>query len=137
MPITTDFQTFSDNYHKVEKIECSICDEIIKPGKGVCCENKHTVCEKHFISRAKAMYEEGGNAFGDRSTTSQRCFMCRCEMPDCLFSNQYFNLLNLTISFGLGQSGGLSKSQCRKKYLQLLPIMIQAREATPTRGDNF
>ena len=120
MPITTDIDTFANNYHKNNGCpECPVCFDIIREGKGVMCPNKHHCCEKHFISRAKSMYEEGNMAFQNKETTSQRCFMCRCDMPDMLFSNNYLKLLTLTQCFALGNLSGKTKKQCHAIWVNI------------------
>ena len=130
-------QHAGDWHHKVEELECPVCFDIIKPGKGVKCQNKHTVCEKHFISRAKAIYSEGAFAFQDESTDLHRCFMCRCDIPDTSFSNQYFKLLHITQCFVMGQSAGKSKDYCHRMWEECKPVFESVQSQHKSRGDNF
>ena len=118
MPITTDIDTFAKNYHMNNGAqECPICYDIIKEGKGVKCPNGHWSCEKHFIQRAKSMYESGDRAFSNKETTSQRCFMCRCVMPDNLFSNNYLRLVTLTQCWAIGKhQAGRTNLQCHAMW---------------------
>ena len=56
----------------------------------VTCCNGHKVCEKHYLQRAKAVYEEGRLAFVDNDVTcAQRCFLCRTDLDDDGFSDKY------------------------------------------------
>lgn len=79
--------------------ECPVCMETVKQEKMVMCKNGHRVCEKHQLERIRAIYQEGRTAFGgfddDDSGEGQKCFMCRCNMGDHLFSDQYFRMLRL------------------------------------------
>lgn len=73
--------------------ECHVCMEMVAEEKMVQCCNGHRVCEKHQLERIRAIYQEGRPAFHDGQ--GQQCFMCRCDMGDHLFSEQYFILLRL------------------------------------------
>ena len=94
--------------------ECPICYDEIAKDKGVRCCNGHEVCEKHFIQRAKAIYNEGRKAFGDDDV--HRCFICRCDMDDELFSPSYHKLLVLTQAFGLCKLRGHSQKYAHVVY---------------------
>jgi hypothetical protein len=135
MPITNNIDTFVNNYHKGNgSDECPVCYEIIKKDKGVKCCNGHACCERHFIERAKSMYESGDRAFGDSETTSQRCFICRCDMHDDLFSVNYLKLLNITQVFCMGKYIGKTDLECHDIYKKLSPLMDEC-PSLKIRGD--
>ena len=121
MPISTDLDTFTTNYHKGNgATECPVCYDIIKEGKGVKCCNGHEICERHFIERARSIYDEGRLAFhGD---DFQKCFLCRTPMEDERFSGAYFKLLRLTQAFGIGKMAGRSHKEIRDEIIPNLPI---------------
>ena len=118
MAITTSLETFTKNYHLGNgQKECPICYDFIKKGKGVKCCNGHECCEKHFIERAKAIYEEGRMAcYHDNF---QKCFMCRKEMEDELFSEEYLKLLKLTQRIGMCKHMNLSNNQIHETIKSL------------------
>jgi hypothetical protein len=72
---------------------CHVCYEKNEPLKMVVCENGHTCCQKHHLERVRAIYQEGRSPYQDES--AQKCFMCRCDMPDELFSDMFFNVLRV------------------------------------------
>ena len=83
--------TSSDN-------ECVVCMEPCAELSVSCC-NGHRVCEKHYLHRAKAIYEEGRLAFHDDDV--QRCFLCRTNIEDDKFSEEHFKLLHIVSAYGL------------------------------------
>lgn len=83
--------TSSDN-------ECVVCMEPCAESSVSCC-NGHRVCEKHYLHRAKAIYEEGRLAFHDDDV--QRCFLCRTNIEDDKFSEEHFKLLHIVSAYGL------------------------------------
>jgi hypothetical protein len=117
----------TENGRVDEEIECPVCYDTIKPGKGVKCEHGHSVCERHFIERAKSIYSEGKFAFQDDECSLQRCFMCRVDMPDELFSKQYFKLLHITQIFGMGKAHGLTNEDNHNVYEDSNKIMKNVR----------
>jgi hypothetical protein len=44
--------------------ECPVCYDPCAKLSVTCC-NGHTICEKHYLQRYKAIYEDGRLAFGD------------------------------------------------------------------------
>lgn len=66
----------------------------------VTCCNGHTVCEKHFLQRAKAIYEEGRLAFGGEGRV-QRCFSCRADIPDNKFSDGWHKTMECIVVNGI------------------------------------
>jgi hypothetical protein len=120
--------------------ECPICYDFIK--KGVKCCHGHEVCEKHFIERARAIYEEGRLAC--HHDHFQKCFICREEMGDDRFSESYHNLLRLTQFLGMAKHMGLSKDEIYYK-LKLMrelendkeKMKKMKKEFLSGQGDNF
>ena len=78
--------------------ECVVCMEQCAELSVLCC-NGHRVCEKHYLHRAKAIYEEGRLAFGDDDV--QRCFLCRTHINDDKFSKQHFKTLRMVQAYGM------------------------------------
>ena len=78
--------------------ECAICYQPCAKLSVTCC-NGHTICENHYLQRYTAIYEEGRKAFGDDN--GQRCFVCRTQMCDSLFSETYFKNLQLVLFQGI------------------------------------
>ena len=100
-------------------LQNALCYDIIKKGKGVKCCNGHEICERHFIERARSIYDEGRLAFhGD---DFQKCFLCRTPMEDERFSGAYFKLLRLTQAFGIGKMAGRSHKEIRDEIIPNLP----------------
>ena len=93
---------------KMSHQECSVCYEPCAKLSVTCC-NGHTICEKHYLQRYKAIYEEGTNPFDD-DNDSQICFFCRTEINDDAFSPIYFRNLQFVILQGnLLREGKFSK----------------------------
>ena len=72
-----------------KELECAVCMEPCTELSVTCC-NGHMVCENHYLYRTKAIFEEGRSAFTTGQEV-QRCFLCRTDLPDKLFSNEFFN----------------------------------------------
>jgi hypothetical protein len=72
------------------------------------------------------MYEGGDRAFGNQETSSQRCFICRSNMDDKLFSQQYFKLLHITQVFCMGKKLGHSNDSIHKRYHIVKPLIDDA-----------
>ena len=85
--------------------KCSVCMEEHSKLAVTCC-NGHKICEKHYLQRYKAIYEEGREAFNDDH--AQKCFMCRTPMEDARFSQTYDKNLKLLVAL----DGG--KMMCKK-----------------------
>ena len=85
--------------------ECAICLEPCSKLSVKCC-NGHEVCEKHFLQRYKAIYEEGRLAF--KGDNAQRCFVCRQKMHDNEFSDTYFKNLRLVIFITNAKNEGIN-----------------------------
>jgi len=89
---------------------CHICYEGISEGKGVTCENGHSCCQKHHLERVRAIYQEGRSAFeglkGVENANGQDCFLCRCYLPDALFSMSYFKCLVVIIAIEIPKMRG-------------------------------
>ena len=83
--------TSSDN-------ECVVCMEPCNELSVSCC-NGHRVCEKHYLHRAKAIYEEGRLAFHDDDV--QRCFLCRTDIQDDKFSKQHIKTRHIVQAYGM------------------------------------
>ena len=79
--------------------ECAVCMEPCAELSVTCC-NGHMVCEKHFLQRAKAVYEEGRYAFGGEGRV-QRCFLCRAGIPDDKFSDQHHKTMDCIVVDGV------------------------------------
>ena len=77
--------TSSDN-------ECVVCMEPCAELSVSCC-NGHKVCEKHYLHRAKAIYEEGRLAYHEDDV--QRCFLCRTGIEDDEFSNKHHKVMTI------------------------------------------
>lgn len=104
--------------------ECPVCMEMVAEEKMVMCQNGHRVCEKHQLERIRAIYQEGRPAFNGGGQ-GQHCFMCRCNMKDDLFSDQYFKLLRLIQSIELpkltvGQDWFNTKPEYREISLRVV-----------------
>ena len=87
----------------------------------VTCCNGHKVCEKHYLQRAKAIYEEGRRAFHDDDV--HRCFLCRTSMCNDLFSDRYHTVIKCVLLFmeGVQWSGdflGSKGTTLQKNLLQ-------------------
>ena len=93
--------------------ECSVCYGPYAKLSVTCC-NGHVVCEKHYLQRYKAIYEEGRTAFNNDD--AQRCFMCRSDIEDESFSKTYFNLLNIVIAQGVCFKYGITDKDKFHKY---------------------
>jgi len=78
--------------------ECSVCYEPCAKLSVTCC-NGHTICEKHYLQRYKAIYQEGRQAFHDDN--AQSCFLCRTEIGDDEFSLTYHKNMKLVICQGM------------------------------------
>lgn len=85
-----------------ETAYCHVCLGDVPTCKVTKCPNGHACCEKHHIQRIKAIYEGGKYAFSDGGS-GQCCFMCRAGMPDALFSQTYFKMLDLTVAIELSK----------------------------------
>jgi len=83
--------------------ECPVCYEQCAKLSVTCC-NGHAVCEKHYLQRCKAIYEEGRFAF--ETGMAQCCPMCRVSVCDSEFSKVYFTNLKLVIVQGLLKKAG-------------------------------
>jgi hypothetical protein len=83
--------------------ECPICYEECAKLSVTCC-NGHTVCEKHYLQRCKAIYDEGRFAFGNGM--AQCCPMCRAHVSDSAFSTVYFANQKLVIVQGMLKMAG-------------------------------
>ena len=83
--------TSSDN-------ECVVCMEPCAELTVSCC-NGHRVCEKHYLHRAKAIYEEGRMAF--HADNVQRCFLCRTDIQDDKFSEEHHKRLHIIQAYGM------------------------------------
>ena len=73
-----------------KELERAVCMEPCAELSVTCC-NGHMVCEKHFLQRAKAIYEEGRYAYDDKV---QRCFLCKdaepIRVPRHLFQKHFY-----------------------------------------------
>ena len=78
--------------------ECVVCMEQCAELSVLCC-NGHRVCEKHYLHRAKAIYEEGRLAFAEDEV--QRCFLCRADIDDDKFSDRHHIVMSIVIADGL------------------------------------
>ena len=78
--------------------ECPVCFGPCAKLSVTCC-NGHAVCEKHYLQRYKAIYEEGRDAFG--TDHAQCCFLCRSHIEDNRFSKTYFDLLKMVVCQGI------------------------------------
>ena len=83
--------TSSDN-------ECVVCMEPCAEFSVSCC-NGHKVCEKHYLHRAKAIYEEGRLAYHEDDV--QRCFLCRTGIEDDEFSNKHHKVMKIVVADGI------------------------------------
>ena len=91
---------------------CHVCLCDVPTYKVATCPNGHSCCEKHHIQRIKAIYEGGKVAFdgvdgGKGEQTGQKCFMCRCFMPDACFGENYFKLLRLCAAIEMPKAKGM------------------------------
>ena len=98
---------------------CPVCYDIVR--KGVKCKNGHECCEKHFIQRARAIYQEGRCAFRPASAHCQKCFLCRIPIPDRNFSPAYGPLLHTMIVVEMGKQRGATKDHIREMIYQTRP----------------
>ena len=80
-----------------KELECAVCMEPCAELSVTCC-NGHMVCEKHFLQRAKAIYEEGRYAYDDKV---QRCFLCRAGIPDNKFSDVHHKIMEAIVVDGV------------------------------------
>jgi hypothetical protein len=87
----------SDDLTKNE-LECVVCMEPCAELSIMCC-NGHMVCEKHYLQRAKAIYEEGRSAFSNKENV-QRCFLCRTDIPTYKFSDKHNKIMDVIIADG-------------------------------------
>ena len=105
--------------------ECPVCMETCAELSVTCC-NGHKVCEKHFLQRAKAVYEEDRMAFGGDSCV-QRCFVCRTDLGNDRFSDNYHKLINWVIIYGVMPlmrehtlGSGMTRNELARKSMEHL-----------------
>ena len=84
--------------------ECPVCYEQCAKLSVTCC-NGHAVCEKHYLQRCKAIYEEGRLAYG-KGNMGQCCPVCRKKVPDRKFSTVYFANQKLVVAQGMLKVSG-------------------------------
>ena len=94
--------------------ECPVCFGPCAKLSVTCC-NGHAVCEKHYLQRYKAIYEEGRTAFHDDN--AQCCFMCRSKIQDSSFSKPYFDLLEIVIAQGVLKRAGITDKDIFHEHL--------------------
>ena len=86
----------------------------------------HTVCEKHFVQRIKAIYEEGRYAFD--TNEAQRCFLCRTHMEDKRFSATYHKNVKVAILFGLVtikvEKSNIPRGEQRREQRRLVQLLM-------------
>ena len=92
--------------------ECPVCHGPCAKLSVTCC-NGHTICEKHYLQRHKAIYEDGSmadiNARLAAAAERPRCFMCRCNLENKRFSKTFYSLQDIVISQGLIKMFGIQK----------------------------
>jgi hypothetical protein len=111
---------------------CHVCYEEVPEGKGVTCENGHTCCQKHHLERVRAIYQEGRSAFEGMGTkvenaNGQDCFMCRCYLPDALFSLSYFKCLTVIQTIEIPKMHGLETTEHPIDSMRAMASLIQSR----------
>ena len=79
--------------------DCPICLEQVPKTKCVSCPNGHSCCEKHFLQRTRAIYEEGDLVYGERD--GQQCFLCREPIDEDVFSDVFWKNMSLIQYLGL------------------------------------
>ena len=95
--------------------DCPVCYDLCAKLSVTCC-NGHSICEKHYLQRYKAIYEEGRMAFSDNH--AQCCFMCRSHIEDSRFSKIYFDLLKMVVTQGILNKSGINTSANFHKVLE-------------------
>ena len=99
--------------------ECPVCYGPCAKLSVTCC-NGHTICEKHYLQRYKAIYEEGRLAFGDDN--AQCCFMCRSHIEDSFFSKTYFDMMLMVQVQALMKIKNIDKKE-------FYPVLVRVRKA--------
>ena len=102
-----------------EELECAVCMELCAELSVTCC-NGHKVCEKHYLQRAKAVYEEGRYAFGGEGRV-QRCFLCRARIPDNKFSDQHHKIMEAIVVDGVLK---INENAYRRALQQMQELQI-------------
>jgi hypothetical protein len=105
--------------------ECPVCFGPCAKLSVTCC-NGHAVCEKHYLQRYKAIYEEGRTAFHDDN--AQCCFMCRSNIQDSSFSKPYFDLLEIVIAQGVLKRAGITDKDIFHEHLRRMRTLEEDEE---------
>ena len=108
--------------------ECPVCYEQCTKLSVTCC-NGHAVCEKHYLQRCKAIYDEGRLAYG-KGKMGQCCPVCRKKVPDREFSTVYLTNRKLVVSEGALKHGGHCVTA---ENLQWLLDIIHAEKRIPVK----
>jgi len=91
----------------------------------VTCCNGHTICEKHYLQRYKAIYEDGRLAFGEsQEECAQCCFMCRSDIEDSFFNKTYFDVLQIVQVQGMLKMLNIDKKAFHPTLVRLKKDMI-------------
>ena len=112
--------------------ECPVCYDPCAKLSVTCC-NGHTICEKHYLQRYKAIYEDGRLAFGDDGV-AQCCFMCRSDIEDSFFSKTYFDVLEIVITQGMLKMLNIDKKEFHPTLVRLKKDMIITKELKERYG---
>jgi hypothetical protein len=104
----------------IDREECPIC--FSTTNTMATCHNGHMFCENCMLDRIKAVYDEGRLAFRDDDT--QKCFICRCDMGDSDFSDNYGKLLQCVVLNGCSKGRNISTKRRNEIYHK----MVRARE---------
>lgn len=116
---------FKHRIMSTNDVYCSVCLGNVCAHRTVCCPNGHKCCEKHHISRIKAIYESGNRAFGP-NRTGQCCFECRVEIGDSAFSENYFKMLRLAMAIELYKVK-LNKKPTNAEICEML-VMLETKK---------
>ena len=106
-----------------KELECAVCMEPCAKLSITCC-NGHMVCEKHYLQRAEAVYDEGREPFSDKEHIN-KCFLCRTDIPTEEFSIGHNKKMTARIAKGVFKNYEnktgivLSKEERNKNFRQL------------------